>query len=178
MISGEELTCIGTLLKPHGIKGEIVAELDFDIDLAKLRCIVLDVDGIFVPFFLESVRSRSSHSSLISIDEIDDEVKAKELCGKDLFALSSDLAPELTQNPDSGFYLSDLIGYDFFDKTLGKIGKISDYDDSTDNYLLIVESSIGGKKVFIPLAEEFITEINESNGFIVMDLPEGLVELN
>lgn len=179
MIKSQQLTCIGTLLKPHGIKGEIVAELDFEIDLSTLRCVVLDIDGIYVPFFLGAIRRRSVNSSLISIDGIADERQAKYLCGKDLFALTEELPSEVADEIEDGFYLSDLIGYKLIDQKLGMIGEIHDFDDSTENYLLLVSPlSNNEATVYIPFAEEFITNINDETNEIEMNLPEGLVELN
>ena len=179
MITYDQLTRIGSLLKPHGIKGEIVAELDFDIDLTQLSCIVLDMDGIFVPFFLESVRPRSSHSSLVLINDVMDENKAKELCGKEFYALSGDLDAEFMESLDDGFFLSDLIGFTLIEKSLGEIGEIIDFDDSTENCLLIIKPKREGESnIFIPLAPELITEVSEKDRVVEMDLPEGIIYLN
>ena len=48
MILRTDITEAGVFNKPHGIKGEISATLDFDIDLSDVKCIVLDVEGIFL----------------------------------------------------------------------------------------------------------------------------------
>ena len=37
MISPDEIKEIGTFVKPHGVKGEISAQIDYDIDLQKLK---------------------------------------------------------------------------------------------------------------------------------------------
>ena len=60
IISPEILTTVGKLMKPHGINGEITVLLTADVDLAALRCVILEMDGIYVPFFLNSVRPKSS----------------------------------------------------------------------------------------------------------------------
>ena len=60
MITPDILTSIGTFFKPHGIKGEISATLDYDIDPSELRCIVLEIDGIIVPFFVDSRRPKGA----------------------------------------------------------------------------------------------------------------------
>ncbi len=52
MIAAESLTEIGHFVKPHGINGELSAVIDRDIDIDSLRCIVVSIDGIFIPFFL------------------------------------------------------------------------------------------------------------------------------
>jgi len=62
MIRRDELTPIGTIYKPHGINGEVTATFEQGVDPESLRCIVLDRDGIFVPFFINSIRSRGSQA--------------------------------------------------------------------------------------------------------------------
>ena len=85
MISRQELQKVGRLLKPHGINGEIVALLTEEVDLSEMSCIVLDIDGIYVPFFLSSIRQKSSETDLLTIDGIGDETAAAGLCGRDLY---------------------------------------------------------------------------------------------
>ncbi len=82
MILRTDITEAGVFNKPHGIKGEISATLDFDIDLSDVKCIVLDVEGIFVPFFIVSVRPKTSETVLITINGIDSEQKARTLTGR------------------------------------------------------------------------------------------------
>ena len=48
-------------------------------------------------------------------------------------------------------------------------------DDSTENALFVVENE--GKTVYIPISEDFITEIDEQGKTIEMDLPEGILDL-
>ena len=80
MIFESDLRPIGKLLKPHGICGEITALLMDDIDLRQLSCIILQLDGIFVPFFLRVVRPKSSETDLVLIDGVNDEAQASSLC--------------------------------------------------------------------------------------------------
>lgn len=174
MIRNDEIAAIGVFIKPHGIKGEITCRIDRDIDLEMLRCVIIDIDGIFVPFFIDSFRPRSAESVLIKFLDIDDEYKAQELCGKEIYALLSDI-PEQESEGD-GLYLSDLIGYTLIDGAGHEIGTVDDFDDSTENVLLIVKS--GESKIYVPVADEFITSIDEIDKKIVMQLPDGLVDLN
>ena len=51
MIRLEEIAPIGIFGKTHGIKGEINLELNIDFDLENTPYIIVDIDGIFVPFF-------------------------------------------------------------------------------------------------------------------------------
>lgn len=52
MISDSEIRLIGRFNKPHGINGEISLSVDGDMDIQfdALRCIIVKVDDINVPF--------------------------------------------------------------------------------------------------------------------------------
>ena len=102
MIRREDTVVIGRILKTHGINGEVVANIDYDISLSDLTCIVLDMDGILVPFFLNSLRQRSAESLLLKIDGINDEVQASEIVNHDIFAQKREL--DLEDNDEDGFY--------------------------------------------------------------------------
>lgn len=176
MIRNDEITPVGAFVKPHGIKGEITCRIDKNVDLDALRCLVVDIDGIYVPFFVDSYRPRSAESVLIKLSDIDDEYEAQTLCGKEIFALESDI-PDVEDDDDSdGFYLSDFIGFKLMDDSGREIGIVDDFDDSTENILLIVKS--GESKIYVPIVEEFILSIDVPGRTISMRLPEGLIDLN
>lgn len=174
----KDLVRIGRLVKPHGIKGEINASVDVDgVDLSALRCIVVEVEGIPVPFFIDSVRQRSHSSVLLTIDGITDENAAAELCGADYHALAEDLPDEADTEDEDGFYASDLAGYSVVTADGNELGMIDDVEDSTANVLFIVSTPDGGT-LYIPVAEEFIDNIDCESKRITMTLPEGMVQLN
>lgn len=176
MILSTDITEAGVLNKPHGIKGEISATLDYDIDLNEAKCIVMDVEGIFVPFFIKSVRPKTAETCLLTIDGINSEQKARQISGKTFYLLNNDL-PENETDGEDGLYTSELIGYTVMDSVMGKLGKVTDYNDSTDNILLIVTNS-DGKDIYIPVADEFIDEIDTDDNTLHTSLPQGIVDLN
>lgn len=172
MILPEELTVIGEIIKTHGINGELSATMDPEVDPDELRCIVLTMDGIPVPFFIENWRTRGSESILLTLEGIESDSEASLLTGKEIFAFKKDL-PE-NENGD-GFFAGDLIGWTL--KANGsEIGTIENFDDSTINLLLIVRDK-SEKNILIPLAEEFITGLDFEKKIISMDLPDGLLTL-
>lgn len=176
MISGESLIKIGTLIKPHGIKGEITANVDYDLGLADLSAIVVEIDGIYVPFFVTAERPKSTGTVLVSIEGCESETDAKELCGKAFYALRTDV--DIDEEPgEEGGYVSDFIGYSIIDGESVAIGEITAYDDSTENVLFIITTSVG-KNVYIPVADELITGIDTEKKTITMVLPEGLMDLS
>lgn len=176
MINANQLIEIGRFNQPHGIKGEINATIDEGIDLTDLRCIVVDVDGIFVPFFIASERSRSATTRLITLEDVADEKQATDFQGKTIYGLKEEISDiDDDETDDEGFYADDLIGFNVFDKASGMTGQITDYDDSTENLLFIVETA-DGKNLLIPMAEEYIEQIDPTNETITFNLPDGLID--
>lgn len=178
MIRLTELAEAGHFNKTHGIKGEISATLDIDIDLDDVKCIVISVEGIFVPFFVSSCRPKTADTCLLTIDGIDSEAKARQLVNRPFYILRSDIPDDPDdEDDDEGLYASDLIGFKVSDASLGDIGTITGINDSTQNVLFIIETS-DGKEIYIPVADEFIEEIDSDSETVRTDLPEGLVDLN
>lgn len=175
MIKADSIIKIGQFIKPHGIKGEITATLDYDLELEALKCIITDIESIFVPFFIESVRPKSSETIIIKIDSIDSDTAAKKICGKDYYALKDDVEIASTLDEYGGF-ISDFIGFALKDTSDSTIGEITGYDDSTENVLFKV-SLPDGKTIFVPVADDLIVQINPESHFMVMQLPEGLLDL-
>lgn len=191
MILRTELKEIGRLQKPHGINGEINVQSRLDADeLASLRCVVLEIDGIFVPFFISASRPKSSQTSLLTIDGITSEAEAAKLCPAPLYALRDDIRrleatdneseeySEDEENDEEGFYAEDLIGYTVESDDGLLRGEIVDLDDSTDNYLFIVRDQ-DGRRLLLPVADgSMIEEVDTQRHHLLLSLPKGLLDLN
>lgn len=191
MILRTELKEIGKLQRPHGINGEINVQSRLDADeLASLRCVVLEIDGIFVPFFISASRPKSSHTSLLTIDGITSEAEAAKLCPAPLYALRDDIRrleatdseseedSEDEEDDEEGFYAEDLIGYTVESDDGLLRGEIVDLDDSTDNYLFIVRDQ-DGRRLMLPVADgSMIEEVDTQRHHLLLSLPKGLLDLN
>ena len=175
MIKDDEIMEIGKFFKTHGLKGELNAELDVEEDFAETGDpLIVEMEGIFVPFFPEFIRTKGA-SFLVKLQDVDSADEAQKFVNKKIYARRSDLvnyfgAEEFEEEVS-------VIGMNVIDETLGELGKIVDFNDSTANELLIVERP-DGSELYIPFNEDFITEVDEQHKTIRMDLPEGLVDLN
>lgn len=175
MINDTDITSIGRFVKTHGVNGEINALVDPNVDIDSLKCIIVKIDGINVPFFITSSRAKGSESVLLTIDRIKDTDHAAELCGHDIYALRSDL-DDNAETGDDGFYVSDLIGYTLLDGDAATVGSITGFDDSTANVLLKVATA-DGREIYAPIAAELINDIDPDRQIISINLPEGLLDL-
>lgn len=183
MITKSQLKPVGTFLKPHGINGEITLERDYDdIDFEEFSCLIAEMDGIFVPFFIEGVRQKGTDTDLITIDGISNETLAATLANKTAYVLQSELSEirrrdaQEEQEEEDGFYADDFIGFDVMTEQGQTLGKIVDIDDSTANFLFVVETPTEAQ-LLIPIAEEFIFAIDREDKILILSLPEGLLDL-
>ena len=167
MIKEDEVYKIGRIGKPHGISGEVTLRFSDDVfDRVDADYLVLMVDGILVPFFIEEYRFRSDEVALVKFEDIDTKDRASELTGCDVF-----FPRHLADAGDDVLTWSQIVGYDIVDVSSGKtIGRIEAVDETTINTLL--ELSDG---TLIPAAEEFIEDIDHEERKLMMRLPEGLV---
>lgn len=175
MIKKEDIVEIGKFQKTHALKGELNALLDVDegyIDDG--NPLIVEMDGIFVPFYAESVRPKGSESFLIKLKDIDSSESAREFVNKSVYGLRIDLL-DYFDDPEMELK-EDFLDFVVIDSIAGEVGKIVDIDDSTDNVLFIVETP-EGKTIYIPVAEEFITSIDRDRMRVEMTLPEGLLDL-
>ncbi|MCM1076446.1 MAG: ribosome maturation factor RimM [Bacteroides sp.] len=180
MIKLSEIAEAGHFNKAHGIKGEMSATLDFDLDLDKVKCLIVPVEGIFVPFFIQSWRPKTADTCLLTLDGIKNDEQAKEFNNRTFYILRSDIPEEDdddSYDEDDGFYASDLIGYKVIDCSLGEIGTISGINDDTENVLFLITTP-SGNEIFVPVADEYIEDVNHDDETVTTNLPDGLVELN
>lgn len=169
MIKQEEVYKIGRLGKAHGIKGEVSFQFNDDIfDRVDADYLILNIDGILVPFFMEEYRFRSDAVALVKFCDIDTQERASELTGSEVY-FPRHLAEEADDMPS----LASLVGFDLIEANENKkIGQIAAVDDTTVNLLFELE---GGQ--LVPASDDLIEEINIQERIIKMHIPEGLLEL-
>jgi 16S rRNA processing protein RimM len=169
VIKQEEVYKIGRLGKAHGVKGEVSFQFDDDIfDRVDADYLVLDIDGILVPFFMEEYRFRNDTVCLVKFCDIDTQQRAQELTGCNVYFPRA-LAEEGEDMPS----LASLVGFDIVDSSNGKIvGKIAAIDDTTANILFELEDG-----TLIPANDDLVKDIDTEQQQIKMDIPEGLLEI-
>ena len=169
MIQQEEVYKIGRLGKPHGVKGELSFLFDDDVfDRTDADYLVLCIDGILVPFFIEEYRFRSAETALMKFCDIDTLEQARELTGCDVYF------PRSLADEDDSPSISMLVGFDLVEANEGRlIGRIAAIDDTTANLLFELEDG-----QLIPANDDLIVSINPADRTILMHLPEGLLDLN
>lgn len=174
MIDRKDILDIGKFQRPHGLRGEInmLADVDDDV-LESLRFIIIVVEGIPTPFEIEGFRPKGSSTVLIKFRGLDDADSLKPIVNKPAYAMRDSLPEEYQVE---GSYAVDIIGFRFKD-TAGNIsGLIRDVNFQTANVVLTIESD-NGDIYLVPLADDLIEVFDPDEQLLVMDLPEGIIDL-
>ena len=176
MINKEEIATIGKFQKTHSLKGELNMICDIDSEyFEEGNPLIVEDDGILVPYFVESIRPKGSTSYLVKLDGINSEEEASDFVNKEIFILKKDAENWFEDDIVTG---DSLIGFKILDEdTKKEIGVLKYFDDSTSNHLFIVEND-EGDTIYLPANEDLINEINEDGKFITMVLPGGIIDLN
>jgi len=173
MIDLSDYIVAGIITKTHGVHGQVVMQLNnlsFE-NILKLESVSIEIDGLPVPFFIESYSSRNSTSIILSLEDIEKEEKAIELIDKNVFVKSD----TILLDPKANEQINSLTGYKIIDKKLGEIGILKEILELHKNPLLRIMK--GRKEILIPFHDEFIIKIDDKNKTIFVKTPVGLTEL-
>ena len=169
----EDVYKIGKIGKPHGVKGEVSLLFDDDVfDRTGAEYLVLDIDGILVPFFMDEYRFHGSQTALVKFCDVDTQDDARALTGCSVYFPRS-----LAEEDGGPMSWAQITGFTLADADTGNdIGTVSGVDDSTANLLLEVTTP-GGGSLLVPLHEELVGQVDAGARRLVMHLPQGLLDL-
>ena len=170
---GSDLILIARAVKTHGLKGEIVAELltDFPERFEDLdEMILVSPKGEQKPVQLEDFWFQKDRV-VLKLEGCDDVDVAKELIGYEFGVPESDRV----QLEDDEFYDWELEGctVKVGDESIGQVRSVM----KTGGTEILVVSDGSGKEKLVPLASDIVLEIDTSAKTIVVDPPEGLLDL-
>lgn len=109
---------------------------------------------------------------IIKLEGVDEISQAQSLREQELFLPEKDL---MTLEKGQ-FYHYQIIGCTVFTKKATRVGKVKDIWEIQDNQLLVVEK--GEKEIYIPFTQQICTAIKLEKKEIIVDPPEGLLELD
>ena len=168
MIKLEEIAPIGIFGKTHGIKGEINLELNVDFDLENTPYIIVDIDGIFVPFFIAEYRYKTDTSALVLFEDICTEETIRPFFGKKAYVKKE----MLTLDDEDEMSINYYVGFTMLTPQRTIIGQIVEIDDSTANVLFVLDND-----TLIPVGAVEVLDIDPDNHIMIVELPEGLLEV-
>ncbi len=169
----EECFYLGKIAKKFSYKGEVLVYLDTDEPelYENMESVFVEINKNLVPFFIENSALHKNEFLRVKFEDIDNEEQADEILGCELY-LPLSFLPKLEGNQ---FYYHEVIGFEIEDQRLGVVGKIVSVNDSTAQPLFEVLN--GTVEILIPMIDQFLVKIDRENKKVVMNLPEGLVEM-
>ena len=161
--------CIGTIVAPHGVRGDIriLPQTEHPEQFLDLDYLLLD-DGRTLHLTNARFHKRMA---LVKCREVNNMNEAELLRGKKVFIRTEDL-PELEEGE---FYVADLLGCKVIDTAGAKIGELKDVISTGSNDVYVVTTA-GGKELLVPALKQHVKEINPEERRIVVELPEWVDE--
>ncbi|MDB9782982.1 ribosome maturation factor RimM [Winogradskyella sp.] len=169
----EDCFYLGKIVKKYSFKGELLAKLDTDEpDLYdSLDAVFIDLRGNLVPFFIEACQLHKSDLLRLKLEDVNSEADADALMKTELY-LPLDLLPKLEGDK---FYFHEVIGFSVKDKNFGDVGILKGINDSTSQALFEIDRD--GIEILIPMNDHFIDRVDRKNKTVIVDTPEGLIDL-
>jgi 16S rRNA processing protein RimM len=168
----EEAFYIGYITKTKGLKGEVQLYFEYDEPgLLDLDVVFADINGKMVPFFVSVYKMQPNNTCNIYFDDIDHIDKAQPLLRKKIYLPLS----KMPDRSEDDFHYNDLKGFIVTDETIGELGEIIEINEYPQQFVATV--SYQNKEVMFPLNEDMIIEIDEDEGTLLVDLPDGLLDI-
>jgi 16S rRNA processing protein RimM len=162
---GQDLVTIAERLRPRGIKGELSA--------VPLSDNPERVGRVFVNHVEYEVENAWRHGGYVvfKFRGVDSMTAAEALEGADV-AIPRE---ERAALPEGEYYQTDLVGFAVVTRLGEAIGTVQGWREYGGPPLLEVDA--GGKELLIPFAKSICVEIDLAGRRIIVDLPEGLLDL-
>ena len=133
---------------------------------------MLNLNGNYLPWFIKDIEWIAPNEGIILFEDVSTPEKAKQYAGRELFLSETDLIQYFKSESKTIDYL---VGYNVLLKDKNEIGSIEEVFETPGQTLLSINQN--GKEILIPFVAEFVVKINKQKKELILDLPEGLVEL-
>lgn len=166
---------IGRFRKPHGLNGEIKGDIDerFWDDVAEIDAFFVEIKGEKTPYFIEYLRGKGT--LIFKFEDIDTKEDASLFTSKNLYLRREDITLSEEEINDTGLEFSFLEGYELYLEESGKVGFIQYVDEYPQQEMATVQQ--GEKEILVPLRAAWIISVDKEQKRVVMDLPEGLLDI-
>jgi 16S rRNA processing protein RimM len=165
---------VGKVMDAHGIRGDIYCII-FSGDVSwcdQLDELQLHLHGKPHVFEIQKIKPFKK-GFIASLKGFSDRNRAEEFKGAELWVDEN----IFTSEDGESIYLNELLNFELTDKSLGVVGTVEDFSSNGIQDLLVVKSK-SGETFEIPFVKEFVLEMNFDSKKMILDLPEGLLEIN
>ena len=159
---------IGTILRPHGIKGEVVIRFDRENPEKVMDLPFILIEKEIDVFEIDGFRAHKKQF-ILKLRGIDHISQAESLRGR---VVSVDSWPEEELKEDE-YFVEDLMGIEVIDESDRSIGHLKEIISSPANEIYIIEGPFG--QVLIPAVSAFILDVSITKRQMRVRILEGMV---
>jgi len=163
---------LGRISKAHGFEGAVTVKLEktFIENIPDMESVFLEIEGKPVPFFIEESDYPGGDILRLKFIWYDTSEKVNDFTGCNVFLTTGE--KNNNKADIKTFYNYKIC---LADNTL--IGTVREIIENPGQLLLQILTP-AGKELLIPFHEDFIRSVDNRGKIIIMDLPEGLTDLN
>jgi len=163
---------IGKFVTAFGVKGELVLKhnLGKKTSLKGLQAVFIEErKESFIPWFIQQTRIKSADELYVQLADVPTREEAIKLVQKEVWLQEPDFKKFSAKSSPLN-----LLGYSIVEngKALGSILEVVEQP-----HQLLCRIEIDGKEVLIPLHEETLIKIDKKAKQVIVQLPEGLLEI-
>lgn len=164
---------LGKIAKKFSFKGEVLVYLDTDEPeiYENMESVFVELNRNLVPFFIEKSQIHKGDFLRTKFEDVNSEQDADEIIGCEVY-LPLSMLPKLEGNK---FYYHEIKGFTVEDVRLGNIGTLIRVNDNQVQPLFEIEQN--ETTILVPVIDDFIVEVNRKEKKLVLNTPEGLVDL-
>lgn len=164
---------LGRIIKVSGFEGAVTVKLErlFSEKIPVMESVFLEIEGRLVPFLISDSEYPGAALLKLTFDGYNSPEKVIEFVGCKVFLTTREPAAVDMGNVDS------LKGYTVFNQYNARLGFVDDVIRNPGQWLLNVISD-SNKQILIPLHESLILTLDYEKRLLIMEIPEGLTEIN
>jgi 16S rRNA processing protein RimM len=154
-------------------EGAVTVKLEkkYSENIPLMESVFLEIEGRPVPFFISDSEYSGADILKLSFEGYTSIEKVSEFTGCNVFLTTG--VPDNNQEED----IRSLTGYKVFMQDEKLLGSIKEVIQNPGQWLLNIIST-ENNEILIPFHEHFIVSIDKKKRIIVMNIPEGLTEIN
>ena len=165
---------VGRVARAHGNRGQVIVNPETDFPDERFRpgqTVHVRIGDVVVPRRLDAVRFQQGRP-IVALEGIETMNDAEALAGAELLMPEASLPPL----PGGTFYHHDLVGCEVRDTQGRVVGRVTGVEGPLERSRLVVAGPRG--EVLIPLVAGICVRVDPASKTVVIDPPEGLIELN
>lgn len=163
---------IGKIAGTYGHEGQVVLShmLGEKTDFSGLKAVFIEqVKNEFLPYFIQEARAKNEQETYLKIEGIGSKEEARKILKKEVWLAAADFAKYSSTAAPIG-----LLGFTFYNGK-EKIGEIEEVFEQ--QHQILCKVMVSGKEALLPVHDENLQNIDRKNRKIVVNLPEGLLDI-